>query len=575
MEPFRLIHLSDLHICAAGVGERLRAFFNQLGDVLPKSVSIDFHVAKQEDLESLTTQVSTLLNSHVSTEGRAAVCITGDITAFGDSESFEDAVRFVTHIRDINPKVKVIAVPGNHDVLGWQFKQLLAILTSSKSCQASIGRRLLLRGLKLKPVVDQLERILHDLRIAEGTNPLALFNDFLNRSGCVDGQDPIGTIGNTKIWCVPFRSVSLNPLWMNSGVADNKEFDKFRRRLTEIPKHEEPIIIALVHHNPLSSPHIVDPFLTNAYNSFPAGSAFMREMQDAGANVLLYGHQHVTSCCLVDFGLSEPGHLYVIGAASSTATTKAGFNVIDIESRYHGAVRQYETTAAHRFQPHTGQPLVFERQRIGDSITLAMRGEVRHYRYSKPAETDLLWDEQFKDKAKAVLVVGPRASTLELPARQHTLAHLLSSPGCEWVRILISDPGLYDLIRKLPDIDRDRLSKMWGKDYGWKNQSESVKRVFGSLRDFWCELEEDQRPRLQVKLAHTLLPVGAALRYEFSGHDSLLLRMHPVGLMSDIFPALLRLERRHDKAVFKFYEDYFEKLWDEAKEIDWSAELVK
>lgn len=217
------------------------------------------------------------------------------------------------------------------------------------------------------------------------------------------------------------------------------------------------------------------------------------------------------------------------------------------------------------------QPLVFERERTGDSITLSMRGEVRHYRYAAPSQTDSLWDGQFSVGAQNVLVVGPRASAVEKPSRLDTFSRLLETSECKLIRILVSDPELYDLIRKLPDADRDRLSRMWGEQYSWENQSDDVKRIFVTLGDYCTsELQDEHKQRVEVKLAHTLIPVGAALRYEASGNDILLVRLHPVGVMNELHPALLRLERRHSKAVFSFYRDYLEKLWESGTTIDWA-----
>lgn len=550
----RIIHLSDLHLCSTKIKEDL----NEIIDFGKKYFGqhFVFETANSDKIDAIENAVQTI-NPDI-------ICITGDITSFGDKITFEEAVGFVQRIKKRNgTSRKVIVTPGNHDVLCSQIKALLC----KKGFIPSVIK---FRHFRYK---QKILKLLDLETVSPNTNnPLANFNKFVADSQCSTGTEPIGKIAsnNVDIWCMPFNSVSLDPLWINIGDSSYNEFRQFRKRLSHINKLPNSLIIALLHHNPISSPDVCEPRIIHAYNSFPNASIFAKEMQDDGVDIIMYGHQHTTACCQMDFIPSDPGHLYLVGAPSATDEENPGFNLFTIESRYHAILSEYKMTESGKHELVKNNDLIFESKRIAEPVTISARREIRRFKYKDADNETDAWDSMFKKGASDLLVVGPRQSQLKTVQRLDNFTDILKENTGNKVRILVTDPGLFALIKDLDSSSKDRLSQIWGKgSYSWQEQSTVATTVIRKLKEYKKNiLNSTLRDRLELKYSHTLLPYGAVQRSSQDVADSILIRLLPFGVMDYLERPILRLEKRHDHAVFKFYNEYLELLWESGIDVD-------
>lgn len=553
----RIVHLSDLHICERTLYPKLSELFSDMSARL--GLQLHLPDPSSQILDETVTAVNDL--------DPDVICITGDITTFGDKKSFEEATTFVQRMRQrTGSDRKVVTTPGNHDVLCSQFARLL----DQSGTGPWMVKKLMLRG-----IVKRVEDALRHAGLGKGESALANYTEFTKNVQVSVGNESIGEANGVKVRCIPFESVSMDPLWMNIGDSRPKQFTDFRKLLRNRGDSEREVLIALVHHNPMSAAEVAEPRLVNAYNCFPGASVYMKEMQNAGVDIILYGHQHVRSCCLIDFVPDTPGHLHLIGAPSANVSNGSelsgadgpGFNLIDVVDGYHGLLQTYRAdTATHRLRPDDPIELVFEKERVSDLITLCMRGEVRHYRHDDTNSTEL-WNKMFTPGAKKVFAVGPRAETLCERYRLNTFEEILGAVSGSEIRILISDPELFDIVKGLPEEGKSKLSRIWGEKQSWENQADAALRVLRALKAWWSKLDNPFQLRVEIRSSHTLLPFGAALRYEVTGDAAAVVRLHPVGVVEDLPPAHFLLERRHNKAAFTFFENYFDELWDKGTPI--------
>jgi predicted MPP superfamily phosphohydrolase len=550
----KILHLSDLHFCSSDIVPKIQRLFDAVEKKTGQKFDIEF--ADQGKLDCIKSAVDEL-NPDI-------ICITGDITTFGDKKSFSEAESYLKELKN-RPKPyrsrKIVVTPGNHDILCSQIKALLnkkGILAQSLKWWARECNKM-------------AEELLGSSEInANIIDPLENFRTFISGTQCSNGNESVGEVNGATIWCMPFDSVSLDPLWINIGEASNSKFHCFNERLKNIPQSENALIITLLHHNPISSPEICEPKLINAYNSFPGASLFTKEMQDAGVDIILYGHQHKTACYQMDFVPSKPGHLYLIGSSSSTSGSESGFSFLRVEDRFCAYLQKYKVKGTGSIAEEGEEEfLVFEKNSIQDSITKSAQREIRHYRGKQDGSDELEWDKMFHiaegdtEIKQDLLVIGPASRRLKNANRLKSFTKMLETNKSNSIRILITDPKLFDIIKNLPsESDRKTLSEMWGTDkHTWQGLSSKAEITLGILQEFKERLDDSVKKRLHIKVSHTFLPIAAALRYRKEQPDSILLWMLPVGLLGDLDKAILRLSPRCHEASFAFYLDYIEKLW--------------
>lgn len=572
-----LVHLSDIHICAASVRTRLEKVVHDIHKRVGFKLDVEF--ANAARLDAIVEAVNGI--------DPDAVCVSGDITTFGDAASFAEALMFLKRLRPRggNRDRTIVLSPGNHDVLCSQLQALLDTATerierNNAGLTAWSARFFASRVPSVKQAIEALDAVRELLGDKKDVapNPKAPLQHFydLARELVAHEWSSVGAPGAPCVLMAPFQSVSLDPLWMNLGDATASEFNRYRTKIRQLNRKTDDVLVAMCHHNPLSSPDVSAPALVHAYNSFPAASAYVREMQDDGVDVILYGHQHRSACISIDYHPSAPGHVYLVGAASAVAHD-SGFNAIRVGSRYEAELQPYVFRDSNRAVQY-GSPisLVFEPESVMDPLTRVTQREVRHFCYSLSRNAGGEWDRQLAVGARDILMVGPRSSQLQTDTRLATLTELLRSPGLQRLRVLISDPSLFAVLDDLDAGKREKLSMMWGSDSGsWKDQAQiasqtldELKRYrYGGTRDGVSRpgLSPELSSKLEIRLSHTQMPIGAILRYTEAGRDtdSVLVRLLPVGLSkAEMERALIRLERRHDDAAFQFYSQYLEKLWD-------------
>lgn len=538
----KLIHLSDLHICS----EPIRDDIIQLAEVASRElgVRVEISIATDDALEWLVRAVTEL--------DPDVVCISGDITTFGDEASFDDALRFLRRIGE-RPGVprKIIVTPGNHDVLCGQLMEAL-----------KLRNRLITmaRSIKLRKTTALLRRLLQRVGVARGTDSFANYRRFCDDSRISGGATQVGDVQGKPVWIVPFNSVSSNPLWLNIGQVDRYEFNQFYASLRSVPK--DSVLIALVHHNPISAPDVVDNPLLYAYNTMPGASLMIREMQTAGTDLVLYGHQHRQASCSLDYAATAGNQINLLGAAAAASGDAAGFNFIELLDRFRLQYSQvtFTPTGAYRKVPAQGL-MIFDTDRPDDQLTLCTRGEIRYFRYLDVEGQEAQWNRMHEPGAADLLIVGPRLKRI-MKERREQLREFLEHPNAMSLRILLSDPRLYQRIEKLSEDDTGHLKRIWGEDLSWEDQSRDAELTLKALREFSGELKEELRTKLQVKLAHTLLPIGAIARDIGGPQGSMLVRLLPVGLMGGVVKKpVVTLARRHPAAVHAFYQSYVEELW--------------
>ncbi|MGZ5445439.1 MAG: metallophosphoesterase family protein [Thermoanaerobaculia bacterium] len=553
--PLKLLHISDLHIChpphlQAEIASVMKRVETRLGE------RIDIEFASEKHLTGLATAVRQL--------DPAVICITGDVTTFGDRSSFVRAAQFVQDIKQRNDGTqrKIVATPGNHDVLASQ----LAALLQRHGFRARLVRAF------FTGIIGHLRRLLRRASIsAEAEAPLRNYLQFLNDTACIAGRAEVARVNGDAVLCVPFGSVSLDPLWINQGSAATDEFNRFRALLSTESSRD--IIVALLHHNPISSPDVVEPRITQAYNSMTGASTFVQEMQRVGTDIILYGHQHAFSCCLMDFAPHTPGHVYLIGAPSATTGQFPGFNLVEIHDRYHASLQPYDWKPAGMFDVaaawRQGIDLVFDSEGVSDHVTRAAQREIRHFQ-DDPNEDGHLWNEMYRPSAanpiRNLVVFGPRMKTVK-ESRLGDIRRLLQSDTCVGVQLLVSDPQLFEPLGQLSSDDRELLNRMWGNQYTWETQSRMSKEVLRAFTSFRDSLSPEAKKKLQIRVAHTLLPIGGAAKNMNDPSGVLQLLLLPVGVMDGRWKSVVRLERRHEKAVFSFYARYLTSLFEAATEV--------
>jgi len=546
----RIAHISDLHIC----NSRLQARIEELGRVateelgLPVSIGIASR-ASQEALRRLVDR----LNPDV-------ICITGDITTFGDKPSFEDAATYIKELSRRNGGTGdriVVVTPGNHDVLCSQLADILDI------------RHLWARALrmtKLRRTTRAIKDLLRDSQVRAHGDKLANFRFFLEASRALCTATKLGDIADKPVWCVPFDSVSTNPTLMNLGATSQDSFNRFYGELRRRGEADS-VLIALVHHNPVSSPTADETPILHAYNSMPGASVLVNEMQLAGTDIILFGHQHKAVSCVMDFLAEGRSHVHLLGAASATCG-EPGINVIDIKDRFYASYFTVTFNRAGGFKlpgDSEHQGMVFDIERPYDTLTMCTKSEIRHFRYRDEAGEEDQWTQMHRPGVKELRIIGPRLNRLIVADRRQEIIRILKHEQNESVKILLGDPDLFERVKHLPDEDKDYLSAMWGDDITWEEQASKASLVLKGIQDLRKELPEEIRRKLEVRVAHTLLPIGAVARDLDSADGTMLIRLLPVGRMGAIERPIIRLTRRHPEAVFRFYQDYVEGLWEKAR----------
>lgn len=544
----KLLHISDLHICSRETQPFVERF---RGAVRGRaSCDLDIHTADPVVLEALRRLIACM--------DPDILIVSGDITTLGDSASFTEAATWITaQLNRPGEARHCLVVPGNHDLL---LGQLLGLATKRRMpwylwipatfyFHDAIG---VVKELGKKERKDLME------------HPLANFLEFARTAGLSQETRALDLGESSKVQLYPFWSISTDPVWMNLGTARDAERDRMMHEIERRPPEGEGWLrIVVMHHNPIASSHGVETEMTNAYNSMPAGPQFMSQLQSAGVDVLLHGHQHKTARLLYDFDFQEAGHAYAIGCASSTARN-GSCNLIEVSDVNHATVMCYRFDEQNaRFTPEGRLPwnLCFERNRPTDERTQTTRYELKRYGRKERDEADYMSIAQSLSLPGTPMVyLSGRHLEAMHRANWDELKALLSSGT--YVRVLLSDPEVLRKVAGGADLERGGGSPdLWGATEQLSGLADTAERSVRTLTDFvQSHLDGSECKRLDVRVAHTILPFGAVVRDADKKWGKMLVRILPVGAFGAIGTPFLKLNRRANELLYDHYLGYLTHL---------------
>lgn len=567
----RIAHISDLHFCTEPLKKQLQLFSDALTRRLPIDLDIAFH----------DSNVTLALRQLIQELDPSVIIISGDITTFGDRESFDLAYQWIdsliTRSYGHGPRTCVV-LPGNHDVLQGQLSSLLR----GKFSQLPFLAR---TGIKrwLNDSYDLVEKLTRDVPIKNPADIFNNFQDFARKPGLTAESVQVNLGDTQKIFLHPFRSVSINPIWMNLGQSYREEIVKINGRLPrrDTSRVGELHILAL-HHNPISSANVAESPQVNAYNSMPSGVQLLKTLQQSGIDLVLHGHQHEQALASFDFDLKDAGHAFAVGIESSTSTTNAGCNLLTIEDINHIQLNTFKHRVdRHRFDPVENWTLCLERHRPIQPKTSTVRFEIKHYIIDpKDGNEGELWDEVLLPGSELIYISGRRLQfvTSEYLAELNDLLRVTTSINGyrgTYVRLLISNPRLLRMLAEpLNDSTRDGLSRdhipiagngkeeswLWGRTEDLLGLAADAERAINLLKDFVSEISEEQRSRIDVRLSHTLLPFAATVRDANKAWGKMVVRMLPVGAMGELSAPVIKLHRRKERALYDYYFTHLQYL---------------
>jgi predicted MPP superfamily phosphohydrolase len=515
--------------------------------------------------------VSEALSNFIQENDPEIVLITGDITTFGDRQSFGLAYEWLRPLltRSNGHASRIcVVVPGNHDVLQAQFAYLLQVMFPKLPWYAKWGINFWLRS---------IFTVLHELTSEVQVNSVSdIFNNFYHfeqRAGLTGKRVQYNFGGSQKLIVHPFGSVSTSPVWMNLGTVVTEELEKLN---TALPKTKDlragELHLLALHHNPISSAAVVESPQVNAYNSMPAGVQLLSTLQRGGVDLVLHGHQHAQAIVNFDFDLKTAGHAYAIGVPSSASANGAGCNVIEVEDVNHVHLSTFcYRKDRHTFEKNEQWALCLERNRPVDAKTTTVRYEIKQYiADNQDGNEGALWDEVLLPGSELMYISGRHLSFVTneyLNPLKRLLDHI-GRTGGTYLRLLISDPVLLRRLAKSGESSQGTTSEnhlsphngngtstpsIWGRVEDLEKLASEAEQAIKRLEGFVKGLSDDQRRRINVRKGHSLLPFGATVRDADKPWGKMVLRLLPVGAIGDISNPVIKLHRRKDRALYDHY----------------------
>ena len=114
----KIAHISDLHFCVPALYERIQRFSSEVADKL----HIDLEISRS------SKEIADALTTFIGESDPDLIILSGDVTTFGDRESFDAAYDWLRPLlvrSEGRAARSCIVVPGNHDVLEGQLSYLL------------------------------------------------------------------------------------------------------------------------------------------------------------------------------------------------------------------------------------------------------------------------------------------------------------------------------------------------------------------------------------------------------------------------------------------------------------------
>lgn len=360
---YRIAHISDLHFQHPDTLSESRTFLQSLLlRIAKQEVVADHHDEKK--LEALRIALKYLRPD--------LIVVTGDLTNFGDPESFNLALAKLEHLQNESGAERVLCVPGNHDGLcdraaslrggGFTDKAKLLIL-ASLSHEIDMSKRLARRDKSAgkgrfawlfgSGDSEEDEATFEDAQKAREQLEEGLDFPFLQtyvekvhgKFGVSDPSDPVYVKTNWgEIAIFLFNSTNDSLLMCNEGRIGRDQYNKFNSFCLD-PAHKtrfgKAVRLALLHHHPISAPTQVEGAATRGFDTMRDGTEFLSYVNEK-IHLVLHGHQHAAYKATIRYDAGEA--LNLVGAGSAIAggpDRPSSFNVIDLISPFQGRLQRF------------------------------------------------------------------------------------------------------------------------------------------------------------------------------------------------------------------------------------------
>ena len=553
----RIAHISDLHFCEPTLARALKEFADavtaKMGRFGPTEF-VEVHTASATVVDALRTA---LINIDPD-----VVAISGDITAFGDEASFAAFVQWCKTIAPRSgsrPGRKIIVVPGNHDAL----KDHFTCLRRQHLDKLPLLMRLTLRKYirLLDPILPFLGRSWRREEHLSHFGAMIAANSWLTSGSVTEDVPDCPTV---RVRLIPFITTASDPFWMNLGETRQTDWLRLRNEVREPSGSGAEVRIVVAHHNPVAPPSATYGRFAYAYNGMPEGTLFLSELQRAGVDFVLHGHQHEFSLLKFDSDHGAAGHAFAVGSDCSSDESTGGFNLLTVYDPNSAHLQRYRYRRDAGFTPYDSSVfLPLERHRPVDAETLSARYELKKYVYPSNDEED---EEAFgpvQEGSRGLVYMSGRHFKSVRESKFARVRQVLDMPKGH-VRLLLMDPLL---IGRLIDVQvgsklHNGLSgDLWGRREELSRLVLEAEMTLAEVAAFVDSLKEDQKKRIDVRKSHTLLPFGAYVRHPDQPWGKMAVKILPIGAMGDLASPVLRLNRRADQALYDYYLNHLKYLF--------------
>jgi 3',5'-cyclic AMP phosphodiesterase CpdA len=351
----RILHVSDLHITVP-LSEHAPSMLQNLVKIVGQA-KFDTEVnAKAWDpnkLESLTNRVVSIAPD--------MIVVTGDLTNYGDPESFDKAFAVVMSLKKECGAKHVLCVPGNHDTLAdrsiklrgkWLQKMAtrgIGALIGEVDAINRAAERMLEKSMPAYPYPS-----LDLSRKRKGKAPmrpdLPFLTTYLEKlPDELAHPDPSQPIEVPLGWAMGLffliNSNSVSALMANegnAGIETINAIDHYASRNQS--KFATSLKFAILHHHPISAPQQGVNAGERGYNWMKDGPRLLEFLHRRGFRFILHGHEHIPFDCTVRYGGDDEG-LHIVAAGSALQSGNAGsFNVLELPNAYVAHRRRWDYT---------------------------------------------------------------------------------------------------------------------------------------------------------------------------------------------------------------------------------------
>jgi 3',5'-cyclic AMP phosphodiesterase CpdA len=330
---YRIAHISDLHLVDPDIDVAptpLQKLAAGIGATL--GFKVDATPYDDDALDALRIALRQL-KPH-------AILVTGDLTNYGDAQSFEFFRKKLEAIKADCKADLVLAVPGNHDTLTER-----AAAIDKMGSKAAVVRWL--RAIDLvNDVTARLAKHFDDKGVARGMEFLTAYVTQIEpHYGIVDSAQPrVIPVGWGNIAVFLFNSNVDSTFMANAGRIGPKRYNRTLDALSDESRSADfdgAIKIALLHHHPISAPRALDPSYERFYNWMKDGPLFVQFLNKHGFQLILHGHQHVPFTASISYQRAETP-LHIVAAGAATNAKEGSFNVIDVRSPFELRVERWD-----------------------------------------------------------------------------------------------------------------------------------------------------------------------------------------------------------------------------------------